>query len=150
MSSRIVRSALVAIAAFACATAAALADQSIYSCTAPDGSVELTSQPTNDKCEQLVTAPEPVATPPQATVDAAAVAAATAPRAAAARPVVVAVAATSDAKADVDPRSQYRDSMILGAQNVDGVPTQSANPSISRRYLMTNRETYQKALANGQ
>jgi hypothetical protein len=136
--------------AIACGTGGALADQSIYSCTGADGSVELTSQPTSDKCEQLVAGPDPVvATAAQAGLDAVA-AAKSASGAVAARPTPLAGAASSDAKSDVDPRAKYRDNMILGTQNSDGVPVQSANPSVSRRYLMTNRAAFQKALLDGQ
>jgi hypothetical protein len=150
MRLRIVCGVIAAGVAVACGAGAALADQSIYSCTGPDGSVELTSQPGSDQCEQLVAAPDnAAAVPAQAGVDAAATST-SAPVAVAARPTPPAVVAASDATADIDPRAQYRNSMILGTQNADGMPVQSANPSVTRRYLMTNRAAYQKALVNGQ
>ena len=153
VSAPIIRSMLVSIAAIACGTGAALADQSIYSCTNPDGTIELTGQPTSDQCEQLVAASEPVA----ATLQRADIApgAGTVPGASASapRPVehVTALAATamSDGSADADSRAQYHDLMIQGAQGAEGAPAAATNPSVSRRYLMMNRSTYQQALANG-
>jgi hypothetical protein len=150
MRLRNVCSTLAVSVAIACGTGGALADQSIYSCTGADGSVELTSQPSGDKCEQVVAAPDTaIAAPAPAGVDAAATST-SARGAVAARPTPLAAVAPSDAHSDIDPRAQYRDSMIQGAQNSDGVPVQSANPAVSRRYLMTNRAAYQKALVNGQ
>jgi hypothetical protein len=36
-----------------------------------------------------------------------------------------------------DPREQYRDAMLQGAEGTTG-----ANPAVSRRYKMMDRETY--------
>jgi hypothetical protein len=44
---------------------------------------------------------------------------------------------STTADAPKDPREQYRDSMLQGAEG-----TTAANPSVSRRYKMMDRETY--------
>jgi hypothetical protein len=135
MKSSFARSALAVATATVLGMCTAYADQSVYSCVNVDGSVELTSQPTNAKCEQIETATESGA--------------AVAAQPTGAESIVAAVPAANtngNANPEVDPRLAYREKMLQGAQKVDGAPASASNPSVSRRYLMTNRTAYQQQL----
>jgi hypothetical protein len=102
------------------ATAAlAAGTDGVYENTAPDGSVELSNIPATDNQEPLIAAPQPAAA-----------------TSASANP-----ADTPAIDQPKDLRQQYRDRMLQGA-NADGSPTTAANPAISRRYKMMDRDTY--------
>jgi hypothetical protein len=149
-STRCLRAAL--LIALTCCAGSTFAGVSAYACTQPDGSIELSTKNTGPHCELLSSsdaAAEPAAAPAPVRAAAPAPAAASAPAAGAdAAPAAERVAPDgSKEKAAEDPRKLYRDAMLKAAPNVDGTPAAPANPALSRRYLSTDRASYQKALS---
>jgi hypothetical protein len=114
-----------------------------------DGTVELSNIEHAKKCEVAPTprigtaaaAPEPahavVTAPPRAT----AVAASASNTSTAAPPADTPPATSSDQK---DRREVYHDAMLAGESG-----TTAANPSVSRRYKMMDKATYQAKVLNG-
>lgn len=154
-----------ALAASAAALMAspARAENAMYSCTDADGVVQLTNVPTGSQCEKLFSYAAPVAATPAPAQQAEAasvhriaeVPVAAAPAAAGAdgsanrsKPSTSATPRTAaqatQAQRREDAIQQTRDAYAAG-QAFAG-----ANPAVNRRYLMTNRADYQKAIGANQ
>jgi hypothetical protein len=160
VNARIVNSFFL-VAGLGCA-GASLADPAaagaITARTTPSGSVELSNLPSIDNAGTVIVAPEPAApasvkpSTSKPALPAPAAAVAPAPQAGnepkpdstqAAAPDAGAAASSEDRTTSSDaslkdPREQYRDNMLQGAQDKP-----AANPSASRRYKMMDKATYQ-------
>jgi hypothetical protein len=143
-------------------TVAAHAENTMYACTAADGTVSYTNVPSGTSCEKMFSyaaaapeAPAPVVAAPAPAAPAIAVAPAAAAEPAATtgreptakkartrtgadgRPAPRTPREQSSAQRSDDARAQVADAMARG--------TKVANPATSRRYLMTNRADYMQA-----
>jgi hypothetical protein len=143
---------LFAVGASVVAVGSAHAENAMYSCTDPGtGTVSLTNLP-QGQCEQLFTYTAPV----EARAPAAAVARAPAQAAAGIVGEVAARQAESLEPTDAATQrpsikpliAQRRDDAIAQARAAyaAGQPSAVGNPATIRRYLMTNRVEYQRAL----
>ncbi len=124
----------------------ARADSAVFSCPNPDGSVELTGQPTGPNCEELLSAPAPTAVvPPERPVAGNSVQ----PPVDAAKASAGAPSGDPSAEATLESHlSSYRDAQVQQAAGTgpDGTPPTGPTSAASRRYLMLNRAQYQRAL----
>ena len=143
---------LFAVGASVAAVGSAHAENAMYSCTDPSsGTVSLTNVP-QGQCEQLFSYTAPVEVP----APAAAVARSPAPAAAGIVGEVAARESDSIAPTDATAKrpstkpaiAQRRDDAIAQARAAyaAGQPSAVGNPATIRRYLMTNRVEYQRAL----
>jgi len=123
--------------------AAALADGpgpcGITTTVRADGTVELSNTGTTVKCDTPVSLPGSTRGSTPGSPSSNASGSASGPSAAPATG-----AQSAQAEPPRDPRQQYRDAMLQGAEG-----TTAANPSVSRRYKMMNKETYQAAVLGG-
>jgi hypothetical protein len=141
----------------------ARAENAMYSCTDADGVVQLTNVPTGSQCEKLFSYAAPVAaTPAQAPqaevatvhrvgeVPAASSPAAAGGNAPATRPTPSASATPRNAAQAA--QAQRREDAIQQTRDAyaAGQAFAGANPAVNRRYLMTNRSDYQKAIGANQ
>jgi hypothetical protein len=120
-------------------------DCGVTSSVRADGSVLLSNTDNVVKCDPPgakapAAAPATPSKSPAPVADAPAAPAAAAP-AAAASDANASSDGTDQAK---DPRAQYRDAMLQAAPGTTG-----ANPSVSRRYKMMDKETYQATVLGG-
>jgi len=121
-----------------------------------DGTVELSNTGSTARCDAPAPVPagKPAAAPAGASAAAlpadkspaadAKAAGGAAGQGAAASAGQAADAAPAPADPPKDPRQQYRDAMLEGAPG-----TTAANPSVSRRYKMMNKDTYQATILGG-
>lgn len=121
LAKSLVQPLLVCMSLFFAGAALAAANGAVHEEQAADGAVELTNILPAD-------AQTPAPAEPAAAGDAAAKAT---------------TQQTSTEPPPKDPREAYRDKMRQGA-NADGSPTTAANPSVSRRYKMMDKETYRR------
>lgn len=152
----------LAAAGFCCWAAHAAANDTVFACTAADGSVYLTNEASADKCVPVgATAPATEAAAP-ATEAAAPATEAAAVSADQAEPAgsgaasagatakvdrlraARAAGATDDALPPLETRlSNYRDLMVQGASGEAGsVPAAASNPAVNRRYLKMDKATF--------
>lgn len=97
-----------------------------------DGTVELSNTGTAVKCDMAVSQPSSTQGGPSSST----------PGSTSGPPAADAQSAQADPP--TDPRQQYRDAMLQGAEG-----TTAANPSVSRRYKMMNKESYQATVLGG-
>jgi hypothetical protein len=143
MKRSILNSLLWAAAAALTFGGAALADGpgpcGITTTVRADGTVELSNTGTTVKCDTPVSVPSSARGSTPGTPSHKASGSTSGPSAA---PATDAQSAQADPP--TDPRQQYRDAMLQGAEG-----TTAANPSVSRRYKMMNKETYQATVLDG-
>jgi hypothetical protein len=111
-----------------------------------DGTVELSNTAATARCDTPASTPVSApATPVGAPVSAPSSPSSRAPSSSS-DPYAAPAADAQSTQADppMDPRQQYRDSMLQGAEG-----TTAANPSVSRRYKMMSKETYQATVLGG-
>jgi hypothetical protein len=154
---------VLVVGASAAASFPAYAENAMYSCEDANGVVELTNVPQGTNCEKLFsyTAPVQVAAPAVQPValsaQAAQMAALPAPAAsssasvrteARAKPAPVPAAAATPRSASKSLLAQRRDDVIQQTREAyaAGQAMAGANPAVNRRYLMTSRVEYQKAI----
>lgn len=114
------------------------ADGAVYSCTNADGTVELSAQSNGTNCELLSGSESSTPTARSEATD----------------PSQTGSSASSqndttgkdNKDAEKDPREKYRDAMINGSQGAEGAPATAANPSVNRRYLKIDKESFRKAI----
>jgi len=123
--------------------AAALADGAgpcgITTTVRADGIVELSNTGTTVKCDAPVSVPSSTQGSAPGSPSSNASGSTSGPSA-----VPAADAQSAQADPPKDPRQQYRDAMLQGAEG-----TTAANPSVSRRYKMMNKQTYQATVLGG-